>query len=531
VGAFVMNHQFGLEQGFMTYRDVSTSAPSTFGAGAGTEITADGVTDGAIELLRQLAGERFFLFVHYFDPHQPYKPPAHIAAEYMDAYTGEVAFVDEQIGRLLAAVDESGIAERTLIVLTSDHGEGLGQHHEATHAFFVYDSTLRVPLILRCPSRVPAGKRVSGPVRTIDIVPTVLSLVGLPAAADVQGVDLSPLLTGDATDLELDAYAETFYTKYNMGYAQLRALRSGGWKYVHAPQPELYHVAEDPEEIYNRAQAQPERVEQMRARLRELIATAPRVVLAGQARRQPTAQEIQRLQSLGYVGGESPSAPDEPDDELALFDPTGSNPVDHVRQIQLMTHAVGLVQAGDHKRLEPVLRQLLAEFGDRSDAFIWAHAQLAGALAAQGKLDEALKHFDLALEARPEDGQMHTMKAIVLKAQERYDEALAACEAALRLEPVFTVTHLTTASLLARQGRTDAAVAQYEAALEKEPLLVRAHVGLARLLAQAGRRDEAIGALDRATEALEAAGRSQAAGQLGALRERLRNEDTTGAAP
>ena len=537
VGAFVLNHEFGLDQGFDTYRDVGFTAPGSAGQGSETEISAEQVTDGAIELLRRVAGNRFFMFVHYFDPHQPYRAPERFAAQYINPYPAEIAYVDEQIGRLLDAANEAGVSDDTLVILTSDHGEGLGQHQEATHAYFVYDSTLAVPLIFRCPQRIPAGVRVGAQVRLIDIAPTILELLGLPALPDGQGVDLSPLILGQTDDLGLDAYAETFYTKYNMGFSQLRALRSGGWKYIHGPRPELYYLGDpsaaegrryggDPRESHDLARSQPERVTEMLEQMRALIARAPRVVQPGQARRAVTPQELQRLESLGYVGGGAEDVVELPADELALFEPSGPNPMDHTHEIHLTTRAVGLVQTGRHAKIEKAIRELLAEVGERSDKFVWAHAHLAGALAAQGKLEEALGHFDLAIAARPEDGQMHTMKGIVLQALKRPGEAQAEFEQALVLEPVFAMTHRHLGDVLAAKGQTEPAIAQYRLAVEKDPLVVRNHVSLAKLLARTDRVAEAIGVLDRAIEAARAVGDDEAVGQLRGVRSRYQQDNT-----
>jgi arylsulfatase A-like enzyme/predicted negative regulator of RcsB-dependent stress response len=531
VGAFVLNHGFGLDQGFDTYRDVGFTASGAAGQGADTEISAEQVTDGAIALLRRVAGGRFFMFVHYFDPHQPYRAPQRFAAQYINPYPAEVAYVDEQVGRLLAAVAEAGLSDDTLIVLTSDHGEGLGEHQEATHAYFVYDTTLAVPLILRCPGRIAAGGRVAAQVRTIDIAPTILALLGLPALPDGQGVDLSPLIDGQQDDLGLDAYAETFYTKYNLGFSQLRALRCEGWKYIHAPRPELYNLRDDPQEARDLADAHPERVEELRARMRALLARAPRVVQAAQARRAVTPRDLQRLESLGYVGGGSEDEPHLPDEELALFAPAGPNPMDHKHEIHLTTRAVGLVQTGQHQKIEQAIRELLVAVGERSQKFVWAHAHLAGALAAQGKLAEALEHFDLAIAARPEDGQMYTMKGMVLRALNRPDEAQVEFEQALELEPVFAMTHLHFGDLLAARGQPEAALAQYRLAIEKDALLLRAHVGLARLLVEANRVSEALGALEQAIEAARTSGDAQAVKQLEDFLNRLRGARGADAEP
>jgi len=205
--------------------------------------------------------------------------------------------------------------------------------------------------------------------------------------------------------------------------------------------------------------------------------------------------------------------------------------MEHVREIQLTTQAIGLVQTGRHEKVEQVIRTLLAEAGERSQHFVWAHAHLAGALAAQGKLEEALEHFEVAVQNRPDDGQMHTMKGIVLQALGRTDEAIAAFRQALALEPVFAITHLNFGIALAAAGQTDEAIEQYRLAIEKDPQMMRAHANLAGLLARSNRLDEALATLDRALEIARTTGDTETIKQLQALRERYQRKSTTGKSP
>jgi tetratricopeptide (TPR) repeat protein len=240
---------------------------------------------------------------------------------------------------------------------------------------------------------------------------------------------------------------------------------------------------------------------------------------------------LRALEALGYVAGATGSVPADSEDELALFDPVGPNPIEHVREIQLTTQAIGLVQTGQHEKVERVIRTLLAEAGERSQHFVWAHAHLAGALAAQGKLEEALEHFEVAAQNRPDDGQMHTMKGIVLQALGRTDEAIASFRQAISLEPVFAITHLNFGIALTAAGETDKAIEQYRLAIEKDPQMMRAHAKLAELLARSNRLDEALAALDRAVKIANAAGDTQAVRQFQALRRRYQQEKLTGKAP
>lgn len=531
VGAFVMNRQFGLDQGFATYRDVRFDTAAAAQLAPQAEITAEAVTDGALALLQEVADRPFFLFVHYFDPHEPYAAPWRFASQYLDSYVAEIAYTDAQIGRLLEAVTARGLDRRTLIVLTGDHGEGRGQHYEDTHGYFLYETTLAVPLILWAPGRIPASQRIEAQVRTVDIAPTALAFLGLPPLPDAQGVDLMPLISGRVRDLDLAAYAETFYPRLNYGFSHLRSLSRGEWKYIHAPEPELYRITEDPRESWNLAPSEPQRVAKMHSEFRRLLETAPRIVGSGAARRPVSPDDARNLQALGYLYSAPDVAELDDEDELALLDPAGSNPMEHVREIRLANRAVGLVLEGKHAQAEEALRSLLTEAEKLSMKLGWAHAYLAGALAANGKLEEALEHIQLAVQAQPRNGIALAIKGKVLQALGRTDEAIAAYRQAVAVEPVFAITHLSLGTVLATAGQEQEAIEQYRLAIKKDPLLVRAYAGLAELLAGSDRLAEVVEALDRGLEAAQAIGDTQRAKKLQALRARCQRQSSAGQSP
>lgn len=467
--AFVLNREFGLDQGFDTYNDVRSSAARSESSGM-EERPAESVSDGAIAWLRSNAGSRFFLFLHYFDPHLPYLPPPRFRQPGMDPYSAEIAYADEQIGRVLDELRDARREPDTLVIVTSDHGEGLGEHRELTHGSFAYDTTLRVPLILWSPGAIPAGRRVPAQVRLIDVAPTVLALVGAPALPQAQGVSLQALLANAGADPMLAAYSENFYPRYNLGYSHLRAWREAGWKYIHGPKPELFEVARDPAESANLAAQQPERLAAMRESLRRYIESAPSVV-AGDARRALDAQDLQRLQALGYLGAAAAEG-DEPA-EMELFEPSGESPMDHAEELELTSRAMALVALGPSPQAEQTLRSLLKRAPTGAPSFAWANGNLAGLLAQTGRYEEALPLFQACLAANPRDGQMQTNYGIALLRLERLDEAIEALGKALLLEPVQPITHEALAVALSAKGRVPEALAQLDRAVQLEPGLAR----------------------------------------------------------
>ncbi len=280
------------------------------------------VVDDALAWLSEHRGERFFLWVHLFEPHAPYGNPADTAAARRPAqarYDDEVAEADRQAGRVIDALGPD--RDSTVVVFASDHGEAFGEHGEIGHSVFVYDTTLHVPLILAGPG-IPAGRTSDDPVSLIDVAPTVLRLLDVPGF-DTDGVDLTPALSGGGLPAR-DLYAESFAPLLDFGWSPLRAIRSGPWKYIVAPSPELFDVARDPGETTNV-------VERHRAEAAALGERAQRysgAELTARAANDPEA--LARLQALGYASGSKTvmdGAPAGPEG------PTGARGADCARRV------------------------------------------------------------------------------------------------------------------------------------------------------------------------------------------------------
>ena len=303
VGAFPLDARFGLNQGFDTYDGRFSEEGKKrgfFGRRTGEEVNRP-----ALAWLEDHARQPFFLFLHYYDAHHPYTPhPPHTSAYADDPYAGEIAYIDNCIGRVLDRLRALGVYDNTLVIITGDHGEGLGEHGEDTHGFFIYQSTLHVPLVIRAP-RCGKGIQVEGNVSLVDIVPTVLDLLGLKTPARVEGVSLRAALEGGPVpDRRQAIYAESLEAA-TFGCSPLHGILEGPWKYILAPRPELYDLAQDPGERTNLAGKQPQVAQRLRGRLeamlKELEAAAPR---RGPSTVDPEA--VKRLESLGYVSGGGP---------------------------------------------------------------------------------------------------------------------------------------------------------------------------------------------------------------------------------
>jgi len=277
----VLDAKWGIGQGFDTYFD-DFDLSKTRGRSIGNiQRPGNEVVDKALAWMEEVKGSRFFAWVHLYDPHTPYAPPEPFKSQYVDhPYRGEIAFTDAQIGRVIEFLERRGLLDRTVIAVLGDHGESLGDHGEDAHGFFVYESATRVPFVTAHPIRFTAGRRVADPVRTIDLAPTVLDLLGEPPMTGIAGQTLVPLMTGAARELGLDGYAEAMYPLHHYGWSDLRALRSGRFKLIDAPRPELFDLERDPQETTNIFDERRTVGEGMIARLRELEAGFEKVAAA-----------------------------------------------------------------------------------------------------------------------------------------------------------------------------------------------------------------------------------------------------------
>ena len=308
VSSIVLSSESGMDWGFETFGD-------DFGVSEEGALFLDSIqkrgdvtTEEAIDWLRENGRGRFFLWLHLYDPHDPYDPPEPFRSRYPERpYDGEVAFVDDLVGRLDSELERLGASGRTLLVVTSDHGEAFGEHGESGHGYFVYEPTLHVPWLFRGPGVVPGGE-LSAPVESVDLVPTVLEMLDLPPMEHSSGRSLAGALRGGPEPEPRPFYAESLMASLLYGWGRLVSVREGPWKLIEAPKPELYNLEDDPEERDNRIRRNAAAAERLRARLSEL---APAGLDAGTTPSSEIAPELmEKLGALGYVGGRRGSGGD-----------------------------------------------------------------------------------------------------------------------------------------------------------------------------------------------------------------------------
>jgi arylsulfatase A-like enzyme/Tfp pilus assembly protein PilF len=388
IGAFPVIARFGFDQGFDLFDDELTGhledhtgdrvIPKTrmfF-----DERRAGQVNEAVLPWLgeQSQADQPFFLWLHYFDPHQPFEPPPPFDQQYADdLYAGEIAYTDQALGRLLAHLDELGELEHTLVIMTADHGEGLGEHGELTHAVLAYNSTLRVPLIIRTPDGLAAGKRVTERVGSVDIVPTVLDLLGIETPSSVQGRSLAPLLRGEAGEWR-QYYAENLSPHLSHGWGKLRVLFDGDYKYIHGPRPELYNLTEDPHELNDLLAVLPDESARMHEELEYFLDDYVGAVSVSTPLDDDT---LRRLQSLGYLQGGSTS---EATVSEALEE-GGVPPHRHVSLINNMSAAKHLLWSRRYADAEVYTRKLIEASPDSPN-----HVEMhLAALLGSGSVDDS----------------------------------------------------------------------------------------------------------------------------------------------
>ena len=472
VSGFPLARAFGLDRGFDFYDDRFSA-----GEGDSLERPAPDTTAAALEWLAS-ARAPWFVWVHYYDPHYPYEPPAEFArAGARGPYDGEVAFADRAIGELLAGA-ESLPGGALLTVFAGDHGESLGEHVEGTHGFFVYDATILVPLVFRFPGAIRPGES-RAPARLLDIAPTVLDLMDAPHLARADGVSLAATLRGNVQEIQ-PAYIETYQPWLSYGWAPLSALRNAKWKVIVAPRPELYDLTGDPDEKENIFDANPDRVREL-AVVRRKILQLPPVGSPGEG---GDAEAVAKLRALGYVGagggGSEPPA-------------TGLRDPKDVRELRdLLTEADLLLRSGDYRRATAKFEAVLSRDPDNRFALLRSGV----ALLSAGEVARAVPRLARAVESNSQQPEARSALAQALVRSGRAAEAVPHAMEATRLQPRRAAVWAELGNALGLAKKVPEAVRAFERAVELEPQN-------AKLLARLAFAEHAANRIPKAVEHLK----------------------------
>lgn len=455
VSAFVLDSRWGLDQGFETYVDNFPVTVTDLARMAAIQRPGAATWAAARGWLSDARPGPFFLWIHFFEPHTPYDPPEPFRTRYARRlYDGEIAYADALVGQVLAELEQRALLERTLIVVVGDHGEGLGEHGEDEHGLLLYDSTLRIPWIMRLPAGREGGRRIDRAVSLVDVLPTVLDLVGIPAPAGLDGTSLAGLIEGRPLGRADVLYAETEYPRLHFGWSPLVSLRDGRLKYIRAPQPEVYEYLADPRETRNRIEAHREAVGRFDRILDGLTSRRPR----GQSGSAPADPETaRRLAALGYVAS-GPSAG-------SSGSSAGADPKDKTAVYRAFVRARRALDEGQEREGTALLLAVL----EQEPGLDAAHRVLREYWIGRKQFDSALETLRKLLDRRPSETLWRLDLAMVLRAAGRSADALAEVQAIRADHPDHVAALVLAAELLTDLGRLQEARDAIRRARERAP--------------------------------------------------------------
>ena len=517
IGSAVLDRRFGLDHGFDFYYDHFDFSRLQESNLDEMERPGNVVADTALHWLANNYQKKFFLWMHLYDPHYPYRPPAPYSEQYAShLYDGEIAFADAQVGRLIHFLKGRNLYQNAVIILAGDHGESLGEHGEKTHGFFIYNATLHVPLIIHRPGAHVAtkiSKPISDPVSLADITPTLLHILKLDVPAQVQGQNLLPLLMGKQAPEPRSLYSETFLPRLHFNWSELRGVKTANYHFIDAPKPELYDLSKDPDETQNLFLQKKAVAEEMRLKLAALI----RDYSAGHELAEKTGLDpalMERLKSLGYAGFSGGGNPTVSNRNLP-------DPKDRIQVYELISDAMSESQHGEYAQSTEKLNAALKTEPDSvavhyllgldyyrmrayedsvehlrrvlqlSPDYALAAFQLGLAYARTGRFDDAIATFKRTLELDSTNfsaaynlGQSYLQKQMT-------SEAAAAFRQSVAIADTYAPGHRALGELLLSQGKVDEALAELHKASELAPGDAGTHVALARALSAKGLNSEA----------------------------------------
>ncbi len=517
LSAFVLDRRFGLARGFDDYDDDLTSDGQSQAFGH-RERPAEAASDRALAWLERHGKERFFLWAHYFDPHFPYAPPEPFKSKHAGRpYDGEIAYADAQVGRLIEAIDRMKLRDRTLIVVVSDHGEAFGEHGEITHGLLIYDTTLRVPVIFNVPSCMSEAMTLPRQVGLIDVMPTVLDMLGQEPPKGTDGVSLlSP-----PAEQPRSLYVETLHPRVMHHWSALVGVRREDAKFIMAPRPEIYDLQGDPNEMRNLYGERSELARALFSRLRELAGGDPQALTVVSQNLPLDEESRQRLAGLGYVVASSAPAsaavlPDPKDmmdawasiqraeslanagrytDVLAILEPFVHHHPDDPRAVGMLADAY--INLGRYPAAAEQFKRQAALIPRRAEAL----SGFGLARFHEGRVEEAEQAFVAALKEDPQTPAALFGQGLIASRKGRDAEALALfekCAEAGRGSQTGPAYH-NIGVLRERMGKAVEARKAYEQALALDPYHVQAALALSRMLQAEHKNDEAIAVLRRST--------------------------------
>lgn len=457
IAAFVLDSRWGLDQGFDHYYDNFDFAKYKKISLASVQREGGEVIQAFFEWFEKNPQKRFFSWIHLYDPHTPYNPPEPFKSRYngqpFGLYDGEIAYTDFLIGKVLDKLKKHDVYKNTVIVIVGDHGESLGEHHEDTHGFFIYDAAVSVPLIIKIPSFRPQGKRISFQVQNMDIMPTICELLNVSVPDTVQGRSFLPLLIDKKLKSEQPAYSETYYPRYHYGWSELKSLRTSKYKFILAPRPELYDLDSDPGEKKNIYYDKKSVADKFAHELKALEEEMSRKDIEDKGPRQLDQDALEKLRTLGYIGGfTSRSRSDEKDN-----------------------------------------------LGDPKDKIIlFNKIKVAQGAAANREYGLALEKLGEVIDEDPEILEARNVRATIFLKLDRPDDAVKECKEALKVDSRYYAAAFTLAQAYKSLKRFEDAIAGFERSIELDSRDPKPHVNLGEIYIELNNFDKAIECLKQA---------------------------------
>ena len=558
VAAYVLDSRWGLNQGFDTYFDQFDLSKFESVSLGNIQRPANEVMDEVLPWLEKKKSDKFFAWVHLYDPHTPYEPPPPYDKQYADRpYLGEIAFADSQIGRLWNFLEENKLTDNTFLVFAGDHGESLGQHQEAAHGFFVYQEAIHVPLIFVTPFARLQGRVSARPANLADILPTVLEMSGRPAPAAVQGRSLAgeffhPMKAATKEAAATLTYSESFFAHFHYGWSQLRAVQNDRYQLIIASDMELYDLLEDPKELHNLIDTRPAVARTLRAEADDLIARYSRGALQSDLRK-VDEETREKLAALGYLGTFL--------DSSKLAGKRLANPREKIGIFNDLSKAREMGMSGEADKAIPMINRIIRQDPDIVDAYF----TLGNIYFREHKFQEAITQFQIALTLKPDDSftviniancyvglrrpdqaetfvldylkkglkdsQLYFLLGNINYRQKKLDQAIpyfrqclslnaesasafnalaaiyyqkddmAQAEAnsrdALKRSPKLSSVHYNLAQILEKKGQMAEAEAEYKTEMTITPSHFKSCFNLARLYRLTGREDDELAYLDK----------------------------------
>jgi len=482
VASFVLDSKFGLDRGFSVYDDdLRNAAPAE--DVLHRERDGAAVVKSAIRWLKAPRSKPFCCWVHLYDPHYPYKKhESEFGDRFRDSpYDAEIAYVDQQIKRLLDQLRESGLDSKTVVVIVGDHGEGLGDHVEQNHGYTLYNSTQHVPLILRMPGRITPGHRHTSPVSLVDLFPTLCEFLRLKVPAEISGQSFGPALSGQTVGSRV-CYAATDDPFLQEGWSPLRSLTNERWKYIRTTKPELYDLQTDFGESRNLAATDSKRLADMEHRLQEI---EQKMTIRESRAVQLSSHERKTLESLGYLGKHGATV--NPDQSTALTDVK-----DMLQDDVEARQALELLHSG---QTDEAVERLL-KIVQRSPVHAASRVYLGQGLESQGDITAAMLQYQDALRIKPDRVDALIRLGAAHGTRGELDEAVEIFNEALQIDPDSALVRISLGQALSYQGRLEEAVSHFEEALQQDPEMAGIHLALGESLRQLGRGEEAVSHLE-----------------------------------